>query len=175
MLPCSFGRALNHPEDESMQYCYLETPIGKLLLAGTEDALELIAFPQGSMKREPEPDWTYSEKPFSEACQQLDEYFRGERTEFDLSLRPHGTDFQLAVLDELLRIPYGTTTSYGDIANRLERPGASRAVGAANGRNPLPIVIPCHRVVGSNGALTGFGGGIDTKKTLLRLEQGFSD
>lgn len=158
-----------------MHYCYLDTPIGRLLLAGSEQELKLIAFPQGSMKRKPEPGWTYSEAPFREARQQLKEYFKGERTEFELALCPEGTPFQLAVLEELLRIPYGTTASYGDVAHRLGRPKASRAVGAANGRNPLPIVIPCHRVVGSNGALTGFGGGIDTKKALLELEQGFSE
>lgn len=155
-----------------MYFCYLETPIGTLLLAGSESELKLISFPEGSMHREPEPGWTFSETPFREACRQLKEYFARKRTGFDLALAPDGTPFQLAVLDELTRIPYGKTASYGEVAQRIGRPKASRAVGAANGRNPLPIVIPCHRVVGSNGALTGFGGGITTKKTLLELEQG---
>jgi len=153
-----------------MYYCHLETPIGDLLLAGDEDALCLVGFPEGSMRREPEDDWIYSEKPFAEARQQLTAYFNGERKSFDLQLRPGGTEFQQEVLEELQKIPYGTTTSYGDIAERIGRPKAVRAVGAANGRNPIPIIIPCHRVIGAGGDLTGFGGGIPTKKALLRLE-----
>ena len=153
-----------------MYYCYLDTPIGELLLAGEEDALCLVGFPEGSMRREPEPDWIYNEKPFAAARQQLTEYFAGDRKEFDLQLSLTGTDFQLLVFEELKRIPYGETTSYGDIATRIGRPKAMRAVGAANGRNPIPIIVPCHRVIGSNGDLTGFGGGLNTKETLLRLE-----
>jgi methylated-DNA-[protein]-cysteine S-methyltransferase len=153
-----------------MYYCYFATPIGDLLLAGDDDALHLIGFPEGSMRREPEPDWIYSDKPFAEACKQLGAYFAGDRQIFELPLRPNGTEFQLQVLEELQKIPYGTTASYGDIARRIGRPKAVRAVGAANGRNPLPIVIPCHRVIGSSGDLTGFGGGIPTKEALLRLE-----
>lgn len=155
-----------------MYYCYLDTPIGELLLAGDFDALRLIAFPDGAMRRSPEDGWTYSEEPFAEARRQLREYFRGERRTFDLPLRANGTAFQLAVLEALGEIPYGATASYGEVARRIGRPGAARAVGAANGRNPLPIVIPCHRVIGSDGGLTGFGGGIATKKALLELEQG---
>ena len=135
--------------------------------------LKLISFPRGSMHRKPEPGWIQSGAPFTQACQQLDEYFNGTRTEFELALKPEGTPFQLEVLGELTRIPYGTTSTYGEIASKLGRPKASRAVGAANGRNPLPIVIPCHRVIGRNGELTGFGGGVETKKALLDLEQGF--
>jgi methylated-DNA-[protein]-cysteine S-methyltransferase len=153
-----------------MYYCYLETPIGDLLLAGDEDALSLIGFPEGSMRREPEPDWIFSDKPFAAAREQLTAYFAGERKSFDLNLNPVGTEFQLQVLDELQKIPYGITASYGDIAKRIGRPKAVRAVGAANGRNPIPIIIPCHRVIGSTGKLTGFGGGIPTKKALLKLE-----
>jgi methylated-DNA-[protein]-cysteine S-methyltransferase len=100
----------------------------------------------------------------------LTAYFDGKLREFDLSLKPDGTEFQLDVLAQLQKIPYGTTASYGDIAKRIGRPKAVRAVGAANGRNPLPIIIPCHRVIGSGGALTGFGGGLPTKEALLRLE-----
>ena len=122
------------------------------------------------MRREPEQDWIYSEKPFADARKQLSAYFAGERKSFDLNLKPGGTEFQLQVLEELQKIPYGTTMSYGDIAKRIGRPKAVRAVGAANGRNPLPIVIPCHRVIGSTGDMTGFGGGIPTKEALLRLE-----
>ncbi len=153
-----------------MYYCYLETPIGDLLLAGDEQALYLVGFPEGSMRREPEADWIYSEKPFAAAREQLSAYFAGERKSFDLNLKPGGTEFQMQVLEELQKIPYGTTLSYGDIAKRIGRPKAVRAVGAANGRNPIPIIIPCHRVIGSSGDMTGFGGGIPTKEALLRLE-----
>ena len=142
-----------------MYYCYLQTPIGELLLAGDEDALSLVSFPQGSMRRDPEDDWIYNEKPFVTARQQLNEYFAGDRTEFDLPLRLNGTEFQLSVLDALQKIPYGETTSYAAIAERIGRPKAVRAVGAANGRNPIPIIVPCHRVIGSHGELTGFGAG----------------
>ncbi len=153
-----------------MYYCYLDTPIGELLLAGDDDALAIIGFPEGSMRRDPEPDWIFNEKPFAEARRQLGEYFAGERREFDLPLRLGGTEFQVEVLEELKKIPYGQTTSYAAIAERIGRPRAVRAVGAANGRNPIPIVVPCHRVIGKSGDLTGFGGGLDTKEALLRLE-----
>ncbi len=158
-----------------MYYCYLPTPIGDLLLAGDNEALCLIGFPEGKMRRDPDPDWIFNEKPFAAARQQLQEYFAGKRESFDLPLRLTGTEFQVQVLEELQRIPYGETTSYGAIAQRIGRPKAVRAVGAANGRNPLPIVIPCHRVIGSTGDLTGFGGGLDTKEALLRLEAENSD
>ena len=153
-----------------MYYCYLTTPIGDLLLAGDDKALSLVAFPEGATRCDPEPDWIHDEAPFRAARQQLAEYFAGDRKDFDLPLSLTGTEFQLSVLDELRRIPYGETTSYGDIAARIGRPKAVRAVGAANGRNPIPIVVPCHRVIGSGGDLTGFGGGLDTKEALLRLE-----
>lgn len=158
-----------------MYYCYTTTPIGELLLAGDHDGLALIGFPKGKMRRDPEPDWIFNEKPFEATRQQLEEYFAGERRVFDLPLHLTGTDFQVRVLEELQRIPYGQTTSYGAIAKRIGRPGAMRAVGAANGRNPIPIIIPCHRVIGSTGDLTGFGGGLDTKAALLRLEAEHSD
>jgi methylated-DNA-[protein]-cysteine S-methyltransferase len=153
-----------------MYYCYLDSPIGELLLAGDDDALSLVSFPEGSMRRDPEPDWIYNEKPFTAVRQQLTEYFAGERREFDLPLKLSGTEFQLSVLHALQQIPYGETMSYSDIAERIGRPRAVRAVGAANGRNPIPIIVPCHRVIGSHGDLTGFGGGLDTKEALLRLE-----
>ncbi|TAM73799.1 methylated-DNA--[protein]-cysteine S-methyltransferase [bacterium] len=106
------------------------------------------------------------------AVRQLHEYFAGKRRAFDLTLAPDGTPFQLRVWEELRRIPYGTTTTYGTIAKSLGKPNAARAVGLANGANPIPIVVPCHRVIGSSGALTGFGGGIDIKAALLALESG---
>ena len=153
-----------------MYYCYLDTPIGELLLAGEDGALSMIGFPKGSMRREPEPDWIFNEKPLADARAQLSEYFAGDRKEFDLPLKLNGTEFQVSVLEALLNIPYGQTASYGEIAKRIGRPKAVRAVGAANGRNPIPIVVPCHRVIGVTGDLTGFGGGLDTKEALLRLE-----
>jgi len=153
-----------------MYYCYLDTPIGELLLAGEDDALSMIGFPKGSMRRDPEPDWIYNEKPLAKARRQLAEYFEGARKDFDLPLKLSGTEFQVSVLTALQNIPYGETVSYGEIAKRIGRPKAVRAVGAANGRNPIPIVVPCHRVIGSGGDLTGFGGGLDTKEALLRLE-----
>lgn len=153
-----------------MYYCYLDTPIGELLLAGEDGALSMIGFPKGSMRREPEADWIFNERQLVDACQQLREYFAGERRDFDLPLKLEGTEFQVSVLKALQDIPYGETTSYGEIAKRIGRPRAVRAVGAANGRNPIPIVVPCHRVIGSTGDLTGFGGGLDTKEALLRLE-----
>ena len=153
-----------------MYYCYLETPIGDLLLAGDDDALCLINFPKGSIRREPEPDWIYSEKPFGNVREQLNAYFDGELQSFDLCLRSNGTEFQRKVLNELQKIPYGTTTSYSDIAKKIDNSKAARAVGAASGRNPIPIIIPCHRVIGSSGNLVGFGGGILIKKALLRHE-----
>ena len=147
-----------------------DTPIGELLLAGTESALAMIGFPKGAMRRDPEPDWIYNEAPFQAVMTQLREYFDGSRKTFDLPLELTGTEFQVSVLKALQGIPYGETTSYGSIARQIGRPKAVRAVGAANGRNPIPIIVPCHRVIGSSGDLTGFGGGLDTKAELLRLE-----
>jgi methylated-DNA-[protein]-cysteine S-methyltransferase len=158
-----------------MYYCYLDTPIGELLVAGDDDGLGMVGFPEGSMRREPEPDWIFNEKELAEACRQLSEYFAGQRKCFALKLNPSGTEFQRQVLDELVKIPYGTTVSYSDIARRVGRPKAVRAVGAANGRNPIPVIIPCHRVIGAHGDLTGFGGGLPTKEALLRLELENSD
>jgi len=153
-----------------MYYCYLDTPIGQLLLAGEGDALSMIGFPKEVMRRDPEPDWAYNEESLENARTQLTEYFSGQRKDFDLLLKLNGTEFQVSVLEALLEIPYGETTSYGAIAKQIGRPNAARAVGAANGRNPIPIIVPCHRVIGSSGDLTGFGGGLDTKEALLRLE-----
>jgi methylated-DNA-[protein]-cysteine S-methyltransferase len=153
-----------------MYYCYFDTPIGELLLAGEADSLSMIGFPKGAMRRDPEADWIYNEAPFENVRSQLAEYFAGERKEFDLPLSLSGTEFQVLVLEALQQIPYGETTSYGAVAKQIGRPKAMRAVGAANGRNPIPIIVPCHRVIGTSGDLTGFGGGLDTKAALLRLE-----
>lgn len=154
-----------------MQFRYLDTPIGRLLLAGDEAGLHLIGLPQGKAMSLP-ADWLHDDGACGVAATQLDEYFAGQRQTFDLELRPTGTEFQLAVLDALQNIPYGQTCTYSDIAKVIHRPRAVRAVGAANGRNPLPIVIPCHRVIGADGSLTGFGGGLPAKQWLLAHECG---
>ena len=153
-----------------MNYKYIQSPIGNLLLAGDGPGLKLIGFPGGKGTVNPGPDWIEDLSCFPEAEKQLGEYFSGKRRVFELELEPEGTPFQLAVLDALVRIPYGETRSYREIAIGVGRPKAVRAVGAANGRNPLPIVIPCHRVIGTNGNLTGFGGGLEAKAFLLELE-----
>lgn len=154
-----------------MKYRYVKSPIGEILIAGDDDGLRFIGFPEGKGRIEPQDGWTRSERAFADAARQLKEYFAGKRQTFDLELAPTGTRFQRAVLHALQRIPYGETRSYADIAQAIGNPRAVRAVGAANGRNPLPIVIPCHRVIGSNGSLTGFGGGIEAKRFLLDLER----
>ena len=148
----------------------IASPIGELLLAGDQQGLKLIGFPQGKGQGTPRADWEWTENCFCDVESQLQEYFAGQRKNFDLTLSPSGTEFQLSVLQALQTIPCGETRSYQQIAEQIGRPDAVRAVGAANGRNPLPIVIPCHRVIGSNGSLTGFGGGLETKAYLLRLE-----
>ena len=151
-------------------YCYHDSPIGPILLAGDGDSLTLLGFPSGSMARRHEQDWVEDKKPFKDVIKQLDQYFKGEREEFDLPLAPMGTNFQQSVWQALTEIPYGETWSYGQLAKHIGRPKASRAVGAANGVNPIPIIVPCHRVIGSSGKLTGFGGGLETKAFLLDLE-----
>lgn len=153
-----------------MIYRSIKSPIGNLLLAGDDAGLRIIGFPEGKGRVKPEATWTCIEDCFIDVEDQLREYFKGERKTFKLNLAPTGTTFQLEVLSALQEIPCGETRCYFDIAKRIGRPKAVRAVGAANGRNPLPIVIPCHRVIGSDGSLTGFGGGLDVKKFLLKLE-----
>jgi len=155
-----------------MNYRYLESPIGDILVAGDADGLKFVGFPGGKGRLEPEPSWQPDNEGFADVKKQLGEYFAGTRTRFELKLAPHGTPFQLQVLDALRQIPYGETRSYQDIATGIGKPKAVRAVGAANGRNPLPIIIPCHRVIGADGSLTGFGGGLPTKRFLLDLERG---
>ena len=154
----------------TMLFRYIESPIGQLLLAGDERGLKYIGFPQGKGKLSPQETWQHDAECFADAEMQLCEYFQGKRKRFDLKLAPTGTPFQLTVLQALQTIPAGETRSYLEIARQIGRPAAIRAVGAANGRNPLPIVIPCHRVIGSDGSLTGFGGGLKTKLFLLQLE-----
>ena len=147
----------------------LDTPIGRLRFTSDGAGIITIRFPgdRGGTERAS----ATSDAVLNEAARQLAEYFAGARRAFELPLRPTGTPFQLRVWSELQRIPYGETISYGELARRIGAPNAARAVGLANGANPIPIVIPCHRVIGSDGSLTGFGGGIATKRALLDLEQ----
>jgi methylated-DNA-[protein]-cysteine S-methyltransferase len=147
-------------------YTYVDTPIGAILIAGDENAIVKIHFAGA----EPQPDWTHHPAALRDAASQLRAYFTGERQTFDLPLAPRGTEFQQSVWTALQQIPYGETTTYSAIAYKIGKPAAVRAVGAANGANPIPIVIPCHRVIGANGSMTGFGGGIDVKRQLLGLE-----
>lgn len=154
-----------------MDYTTMPTEIGPLLLAGAGGRLSLIGFATAAAPHKPQPDWQRDDAAFAAAREQLTEYFAGERHGFELPLELSGTPFQRDVLAALQRIPYGETKSYSDIATAIGRPKAVRAVGAANARNPLPIVIPCHRVIGKGGSLTGFGGGLDVKERLLDLER----
>lgn len=156
---------------KTMRYTFMNSPIGNLLLAGDGHRLSRIGFPSGKGAIQPKPGWMFDDTAFDDVKAQLQAYFNGTRQEFDLLLDLNGTNFQCDVWQELTRIPFGVTISYGELARRIGRVSASRAVGAANGANPLPIVIPCHRVIGANGSLTGFGGGLDTKKWLLALER----
>ncbi|MGH8218707.1 MAG: methylated-DNA--[protein]-cysteine S-methyltransferase [Steroidobacteraceae bacterium] len=149
----------------------MESPVGPLLLAGDGSRIKVIHFRTGPHARRPGHDWVADRLSFEAAIAQLEEYFAGQRQSFDLPLAPEGTDFQRTVWQALTRIPYGETISYGELARRIGKPQASRAVGLANGANPLPIVIPCHRVIGADGSLTGFGGGLDIKRKLLALER----
>jgi methylated-DNA-[protein]-cysteine S-methyltransferase len=152
-----------------MVYDEIDSPVGPLLLASDEAGLRLIHFQAGG-RREGDPAWTRDASAFTDLRRQLAEYFRGERRTFDVRLAPEGTAFQRDTWRALATIPYGATISYAELARRVGRPRAVRAVGAANGANPLPIVVPCHRVIGADGSLTGFGGGLDAKRRLLELE-----
>ncbi|HEY7196994.1 MAG TPA: methylated-DNA--[protein]-cysteine S-methyltransferase [Gaiellaceae bacterium] len=153
-----------------MLYTTTGSPLGELLLVGDETALRGLHMQDGPRPVPVPPGWRRAPDAFAEAVEQLGEYFAGRLTEFDLPLEPGGSPFQRRVWDELGEIPYGETASYGEIARRIGRAQAARAVGAANGANPISIVIPCHRLVGSSGGLTGYGGGIERKQALLELE-----
>jgi methylated-DNA-[protein]-cysteine S-methyltransferase len=150
----------------------MDSPIGALMLTASERALTGLYFSQGKKARlKADPQWRPDERRFEQAKVQLQEYFSGRRRVFDLSLDPPATPFQSRVLTALQDIPYGQTRTYKEIAAAVGSPKAMRAVGNANGNNPLAIFIPCHRVVGSDGSLTGFGGGLDAKQFLLTLER----
>ena len=151
-------------------FTIVDSPIGELLLTASDGRLSgLWALPH---RRAPVADPRLKEdaRPFREVVEQLDDYWRGELRSFSVELAPIGTSFQLRVWDALRKIPYGFTVSYSELAREIGRPGAARAVGSANARNPISVIVPCHRVIGSSGALTGYAGGLDRKRQLLELE-----
>jgi methylated-DNA-[protein]-cysteine S-methyltransferase len=152
-------------------YTQLASPIGPLLLVSDAAGLRQIMFAKNGKPAPVNPEWRESTPALSEPIRQLRAYFAGELEAFDLPLAPEGTPFQQKVWDELCKIPYGQTISYGELARRIGNPNASRAVGLANGSNPIPVVIPCHRVIGADGKLTGYGGGLPIKEKLLALER----
>ena len=154
-----------------MQFRTVDSPVGPLTLAGKDHRLMHLAM----LDQTNEPSrggWQRDDDAFSDAVEQLEAYFAGERQEFDLELDLVGTRFQRRVWEALLTIPYGETRSYGYIAEQIGSPSAFRAVGLANGHNPIGIIVPCHRVIGANGSLTGYGGGLERKRVLLELERG---
>ena len=155
-----------------MNYTTVDSPIGELTLVGDEHGLAGLYMDSQRYGPKRDPAWRHDPGTLADAAEQLEQYFAGERTEFDLPLAPRGTDFQRRVWSALREIPYGSTVTYTELAAAVGRPGAARAAGAANGRNPLAVVIPCHRVIGAGGALTGYGGGLGRKRLLLDLESG---
>lgn len=155
----------------TVYYKHIESPIGSLFIAADDTGLRAIEFPENRHPVKRHGKWREGDHPLLEkTARQLGEYFAGTRQSFDLPLAPYGTDFQLGVWQALRLIPFGETWSYAQLAAKIGKTSAMRAVGAANGRNPLPIIVPCHRVIGADGSLTGFGGGLPTKEFLLRLE-----
>ena len=155
-----------------MQYRSIETPIGPLLIAGDADGLRFLLFGNGRDVVKPDPAWESDRGLLKEPLRQLDLYFKRKLRDFDFPVAPQGTNFRRSVWAQLQQIPYGETISYGELARRLGHPKAVRAVGLANGSNPISIVIPCHRVIGSNASLVGYGGGLPVKQALLALESG---
>ncbi len=154
-----------------MYYDRFDTPIGRMLVVGDGNAVVHIDLPEARRPLAIAPDWRRDADALAEARTQLLDYFAGTRTRFELSLAPRGTPFQRGVWEALLDIPYSETISYAELSRRIGNPKASRAVGLANGANPIAIIVPCHRVIGANGSLTGYGGGLDAKRHLLDLEQ----
>ena len=154
-----------------MNYETIDTPIGPITLVGDGNALSMVGLPESRRPLAIQANWKREPSSFVEAKRQFAAYFAGELIEFDLPLAPRGTTFQLGVWKALCTIPYAATISYAELARRIGNPKASRAVGLANGANPLSIIVPCHRVIGANGSLTGYGGGLKAKQILLELER----
>ncbi|MBF0203295.1 MAG: methylated-DNA--[protein]-cysteine S-methyltransferase [Desulfamplus sp.] len=153
-------------------YCYIKTPLGKLLAVQGEKGLEKLFLPFNGNIMQPNPDWTEDFNYLKQTSDEICAYFNKELTTFSIPLDPEGTLFQQNVWRLLTLIPFGTTASYKDIAERVGRSKGCRAVGGAVGKNPIPVIIPCHRVIGADGSLTGFSGGLDIKRYLLNLEGG---
>jgi methylated-DNA-[protein]-cysteine S-methyltransferase len=153
-------------------YTTMESPIGDLLLVGDGETLSGLYMQDGRKPKRIATDWTESAASFTDVKRQLGEYFAGERTTFEVKLAAEGAPFEREVWHALEGIPYGETVSYGEIARRVGQPAAARAVGTANGRNPIAVIVPCHRVIGADGSLTGYGGGLERKRLLLELERG---
>jgi len=154
----------------TIYYSHVNSPVGPLLAAVSDRGLAALEFGRGQIPA----GWVESDEKTAPYVRQLKEYFAGRRRQFDLPLDLRGTDFQKRCWRELLKIPYGETRSYADIARAIGNPAAVRAVGLANGQNPIAIIVPCHRVIGSDGSLTGYGGGLETKRKLLELEGALS-
>jgi methylated-DNA-[protein]-cysteine S-methyltransferase len=157
-----------------MRYRILESPVGPLLVAGDDRAVRFLLFRRGRRPVEPDPAWEPDRHTLEDPARQLSLYLAGRLRDFDVPVAPEGSAFQRRVWHELQRIPYGETISYGELARRLGNPRAMRAVGLANGANPIAIIIPCHRVIGQNGRLVGYGGGLAVKQALLSLERGLA-
>jgi methylated-DNA-[protein]-cysteine S-methyltransferase len=155
-------------------YSYIDSPLGQLFVQGDSQFVTGLFMPSHKGWRGPDPMWRQSDASFSAVREQLAEYFSGQRREFDVPLKLTGTPFQQRVWQELVRIPFGTTITYAELAGRIGRPAASRAVGHANGRNPISIIVPCHRVIGANGKLTGYAGGVEKKEWLITWESRLS-
>ncbi|WP_374025029.1 methylated-DNA--[protein]-cysteine S-methyltransferase [Mycobacterium sp. HNNTM2301] len=153
-----------------IEYRTIDSPIGPLTLAGQDSVLTMLRMVDQTYEPS-RTNWAPNAAAFNEATEQLNAYFAGERIEFDFDFELRGSEFQRRVWKALQTIPYGETRSYGEIAEQIGAPGSARAVGLANGHNPIAIVVPCHRVIGANGSLTGYGGGLDRKRTLLALEK----
>ena len=164
-------------EVPQVYYSIYLSPVGELLLTSRDGMLTGLnmALQHGKPAPHPKPEWRRDDQALRFARRQLDAYFEGERQTFDLPLCMAGTPFQKQVWQGLVSIPYGTTISYAELARRIGRPGASRAVGSANGRNPIGIIVPCHRVIGADGTLTGYGGGLDRKEWLISHEAAVLD
>ena len=161
--------------DTATYWTMIDSPLGPLLLTADEKGISGVIMDADIDERTaPSAGWVEDPAHFEEARRQLEEYFAGQRTEFDLPLSAAGTPFQREVWAALQTIPYGEVRSYSEIAAQIGRPGASRAVGLANGRNPIAVIVPCHRVIGASGALTGYGGGLPRKRLLLDLEAGLA-
>jgi methylated-DNA-[protein]-cysteine S-methyltransferase len=166
------GQTVRDRAEGSLLYCTVASPLGELLLVGDGERLHRLYMQDGSHATAIATDWRRDEDAFADVLDQLATYFDGSRMTFEVDLALSGTPFQLMVWKALTEIPYGETTSYGELARRLGNPAAVRAVGLANGRNPVSVIVPCHRVIGANGSLTGYGGGLENKRLLLDLESG---